>query len=171
MTWTLTYKNIQIRIFLSPEVLTLFLSFSKSYKIDLIHSSYWFAHVIIVCKNSLYKLFLSSPKKMPFKIFGFSIFNIKKGCILTLVSSYRVAASFITSKFSEHRKSGIWKKLCVAKMPDHAYNSNNNNDTNNNNNNNNNKYWVDAQRRIVSSHGDRDPLSPCLAILLEMVSQ
>ena len=39
---------------------------------------------------------------MPFKIFGFSMFNIKNGCIPTLVSSYRVAASFITSKFPEH---------------------------------------------------------------------
>ena len=35
---------------------------------------------------------------------------------------------------------------------------------NNNNNNNNNKppetrkYWVDVQREIVSSHGERDPL-------------
>ena len=35
---------------------------------------------------------------------------------------------------------------------------------NNNNNNNNNKfpetkkYWVDVQRGIVSSHGERDPL-------------
>ena len=57
---------------------------------------------MIVCKNSLYKLFLLSPKKMPLKIFGFSIINIKKGCISTLVSSYREVASFITSKFSEH---------------------------------------------------------------------
>ena len=39
------------------------------------------------------------------------------------------------------------------------------------NNNNNNKYWVDVRLGIVSSHGDRDPLSPCLAILLEMVSR
>ena len=39
---------------------------------------------------------------MLLKIFGFSIFNIKNGCISTLVSSYRVAASFITSKFLEH---------------------------------------------------------------------
>ena len=36
-------------------------------------------------------------------------------------------------------------------------------DNNNNNNNNNNspetrKYWVDVQRGIVSSHGERDPL-------------
>ena len=58
--------------------------------------------MIIVCKNSLYKLFLLSPKKIPLKIFGFSIFNIKNGCISTLVSSYRVAASFMTSKFLEH---------------------------------------------------------------------
>ena len=45
----------------------------------------------------------------------------------------------------------------------------------NNNNSNNNfpktrKYWVDFQLGIVSSHGERDPLYPCLAILLEMVS-
>ena len=33
------------------------------------------------------------------------------------------------------------------------------------------KYWVDVQQGIVSSHGERDPLYPCLAILLEMVSQ
>ena len=38
---------------------------------------------------------------MPFKNFGFSIFNVKNGCILTLVSSYRVAVSFITSKCLE----------------------------------------------------------------------
>ena len=38
-------------------------------------------------------------------------------------------------------------------------------DNNNNNNNNNNsrlpesrKYWVNVQRGIVSSHGERDPL-------------
>ena len=57
-------------------------------------------------------------------------------------------------------------------------NSNNNNNNNNNNSNvddNNNlpenrKYWVDAQRGKVSSHGERDPLYPWLAILLEMVS-
>ena len=39
---------------------------------------------------------------MPVKIFSFSIFNIKNGCILTLVSLYSVAASLITSKFLEH---------------------------------------------------------------------
>ena len=50
-------------------------------------------------------------------------------------------------------------------------------DGDNNNNNNNNsapesrKYWVDVQRGIVSSHGERNPLWPWLAILLEMVSQ
>ena len=43
-------------------------------------------------------------------------------------------------------------------------NSNNNNNTNNSNNNNKmrisetRKYWVDVQQRIVSSHGERDPL-------------
>ena len=58
--------------------------------------------MIIVCKNSLDKLFLLSPKKMLFKIFGFSIFNIKNRCILMFVSSYRVAASLITSKFLEY---------------------------------------------------------------------
>ena len=40
----------------------------------------------------------------------------------------------------------------------------NNNSNNNNNNNNNNfpetrKYWFHVQRRIVSSHGEMDPLS------------
>ena len=54
----------------------------------------------------------------------------------------------------------------------HKNNNNNNNnniDNNNNNNNNNNninnnslrkywKYWVDVQRGIVSSQGERDPL-------------
>ena len=58
--------------------------------------------MIIVFKNSLYKLLLLSPKKMSLKIFGFSIFNIKNGCISTLVSPYRVAASFTTSKFLEY---------------------------------------------------------------------
>ena len=43
-------------------------------------------------------------------------------------------------------------------------NDDNNNNKNNNNNNNNKitpetrKYWVDVQRGIVSSHGERDPL-------------
>ena len=40
---------------------------------------------------------------------------------------------------------------------------NSNNDNNNNNNNNKitpetRKYWVDVQRGIVLSHGERDPL-------------
>ena len=39
---------------------------------------------------------------MLFKIFVFSIFTIKNRCISTLASLYRVAASFITSKFLEH---------------------------------------------------------------------
>ena len=39
-------------------------------------------------------------------------------------------------------------------------NSKNNNNNNNNNNNipETRKYWVDFQRGIVSSHGERDPL-------------
>ena len=42
--------------------------------------------------------------------------------------------------------------------------NNTNNNSNNNNNNNNNfpetgKYWVDVQRGIVSSHGERDLFS------------
>ena len=42
-------------------------------------------------------------------------------------------------------------------------NNNNNNNNNNYNYNNNNfpetrKYWVDVQRGIVSSRGERDPL-------------
>ena len=44
----------------------------------------------------------------------------------------------------------------------HGDNNNNNNNNNNKNNNNNlpetRKYWVDVQRGIVSSHGERDPL-------------
>ena len=39
---------------------------------------------------------------MPFKNFGFSIFNIKNECISTFVSSCRVAESFKTSKPLEH---------------------------------------------------------------------
>ena len=39
---------------------------------------------------------------MPFKSFGFSIFNIKNRCLSTLVSSYRVVASLINSKHLEH---------------------------------------------------------------------
>ena len=56
---------------------------------------------------------------MPFKIFGFSIFNIKNGCIPTLVSSYRVAASFITSKFPEHNteKEEFEKSRVLQKRP------------------------------------------------------
>ena len=55
-------------------------------------------------------------------------------------------------------------------------NNNNNNNNNDDDNNNNNSprpgnYWVDVRRGIVSSHGERDPLYPSLAILLEMVSR
>ena len=32
------------------------------------------------------------------------------------------------------------------------------------------KYWVDVHWGIVSSHGEKVPLSPWLAILLEMMS-
>ena len=39
---------------------------------------------------------------MLFKNFGFSMFNIENEFISTLFSSYRIAASFITSKFLEH---------------------------------------------------------------------
>ena len=79
----------------------------------------WFTQVIIVCKNSLYKLFLLSPKKMPLKIFGFSIFNMKNGYISTLVSSYGVAASFITSKLPEHNTENkeFAKSLVLQKCP------------------------------------------------------
>ena len=42
---------------------------------------------------------------------------------------------------------------------------------NKNNNNKVRKYWVDVQQGIVSSHGERDPLLPWFAILLEMVSR
>ena len=44
-------------------------------------------------------------------------------------------------------------------------------DNNNNNNNETRKYWVDVHWAIVSSNGERDPLSPWLAILPEMVSR
>ena len=71
---------------------------------------------------------------MPLKIFGFSIFNFKNGFILSVVSSYCVAASFITSKFLEYNTENekLEKKPCVAKMPAHAHKSNNNNNNNNN---------------------------------------
>ena len=80
-------------------------------------------------------------------MFGFSIFNIKNACISTLVSSYRMAASFRTSKFLEHNTENeeFEKKPYVAKMPAHAHNSINNNNNNNNNNNkriNNISNWV-----------------------------
>ena len=52
-------------------------------------------HIRIVCTNYCYY-----HQKMSLKNFG--LFNIKNECISTLVSSYRVAASFITSKFLEH---------------------------------------------------------------------
>ena len=114
--------------------------------------------MIIVCKNSLYKLFLLSPKKMPLKIFGFSIFNIKNGCISTLVSSYRVAASLITSKFLE-----------FFKMPAHAHNSNNNdtdntNNTDNNNNNNNTNSTND------NNNTDREEWKIMLRMYIECIS-
>ena len=46
---------------------------------------------------------------------------------------------------------------------DNNNSNNNSNNINNNNINSNNtpetrKYWVDIQRGIVSSHGERDPL-------------
>ena len=119
---------------------------------------------------------------MPLKIFGFSIFNIKNGCISTLVSSYRVAASFITSKFLEHNtenekfeKSRVLQKyplmhitliimiiiivmiimmmmmMVIIKMIIISNSSNNKfSETT--------KYWVNVQREIVLSHGERDPL-------------
>ena len=55
----------------------------------------------------------------------------------------------------------------VHSLSDYNNNNNNNNNNNKNNNNNNNnnnndsetrKYWVDVQRGIVSSHGERNPL-------------
>ena len=67
---------------------------------------------------------------MSFKIFGFSIFNIKNGCILTLISSYRVAASFITSKFLEHdtENEEFEKSRVLQKCPfTHIISNNNNN--------------------------------------------
>ena len=39
---------------------------------------------------------------------------------------------------TQHRKWGIWKLPCIAKIPANAHNSNNNNNNNNNNNSNNN---------------------------------
>ena len=68
---------------------------------------------------------------MPFKNFGFSIFNIKNVCISTLVPPYHVPASFKTLKFLEHnRENGEFeKKPCVARMPAHAHNTNNNNNS------------------------------------------
>ena len=54
-------------------------------------------------------------------------------------------------------------KVTRKSSDDDDNNNNNNNDDKNNNNNNNNdnvsetrKYWVDVQRDIVSSHGERD---------------
>ena len=40
----------------------------------------------------------------------------------------------------------------------HKDDDNNNNNNNNNNNPKTRKCWVDVQRGIVSSHGERDPL-------------
>ena len=52
--------------------------------------------------------------------------------------------------------------IAITKKDYHnSNNSNNSKDNNTNTNNNNNKsrkYWVDFQRGIVSSHGERDPL-------------
>ena len=59
--------------------------------------------------------------------------------------------------------------MCYCKS---YFPKNNNNNDNNNNNNfpETRKYWVDVQQGIVSSHGEKEPLLPWLAILLEMVS-
>ena len=56
--------------------------------------------------------------------------------------------------------------LIELKLNNNNNNNNNNSNNNNNNNNNNNKnvfpeirkYWVDVQREIISSHGEKDPL-------------
>ena len=65
---------------------------------------------------------------MLFKNVGFSIFNIENGCISTLVWSYRVAASFITSKFLEHNTENekFEKSRVLSKMPSHRHDTNNN---------------------------------------------
>ena len=69
----------------------------------------------------------------------------------------------------------MWK--CVQKKCSTRNASPNNNTTTTTTTTNNNdfpetrKYWVDVQRGIVSSHGERDPLYTWLAILLEMVSR
>ena len=50
--------------------------------------------------------------------------------------------------------------MCIYRRKENN-NNNNNNNINNNNNNNSPRpgnYWVDVQRGIVSSHGERDPL-------------
>ena len=48
-----------------------------------------------------------------------------------------------------------WNDVCPVACRD---NDNNNNYNNNNNYPETRKYWVDVQREIVSSHGERDPL-------------
>ena len=56
---------------------------------------------------------------MVFKNFGFAMFNIKNECISTLVSSYSVAASFITSSFFEDNTENeeFEKRRVLQKCP------------------------------------------------------
>ena len=63
--------------------------------------------------QQLVQTFVIITQKLAFKNFYLSIFNIKNGCISTLVSPYRVPASFITSKFLEHdTENGEFEKSC-----------------------------------------------------------
>ena len=81
--------------------------------------------------------------------------NISKPC-KTKIVSLKSSAMFLR----EGRKG---KNAFIEQLNNDDGDDSNNNDNNNNNNNNNNlpetrKYWVDVQRGIVSSHGERDPL-------------
>ena len=62
--------------------------------------------------------------------------------------------------FPHGRYSDLFSFFFGISGEQHRILNNNNNDNNNNSDNfpETRKYWVDVQRGIVSSHGERDPL-------------
>ena len=131
-------------------------------------------------------VFLSTPscsvlnQVMPlFKIFVlFHSTNLLLFVFLSAVSPANSRFAFFFEIFREFRyvsflflSSRLKNHICVLWNPNISFNNNNNINNNNNSVPETRKYWVDVQWGIVSSYGQRDPLKPWLAILLEMVSR
>ena len=102
-------------------------------------------------------------------------FNMKFSTDLENANSFKVITNRLGSKSYHMKYSQEPKRTSqtpndddddhnnINNNDDNNNNSNSNNNNNNNNNNHNNipetrKYWVDVQRGVVSSHGERDPL-------------